>query len=81
MYPPGRNDSDELTYFLCFPEAPARWGISCVPLHLESILAGETAPGQKGITAFCIIFLSCNVFKNQRYKVSGNGHGETYLQI
>ena len=32
MYPLGTNDSDELTYFLCFPEAPGRWGISCVPL-------------------------------------------------
>ena len=35
MYPLRTNDSDELTYFLCFPEAPARWGISCVPLHLR----------------------------------------------
>ena len=50
MYPLRTNDSDELTYFLRFPEAPARWGISCVPLHLESVLAGETEPGQKGGT-------------------------------
>lgn len=65
MYPLGTNDSDELTYFLCFPEAPARWGISCVPLHLESVLAGETA-WAKGRNPPSALFSSPAMFARTR---------------
>lgn len=65
MYPLGTNDSDGLTYFLRFPAALARWGISCLHLHLEYILVEEAEPGQeREEMGFCIAFLSCNVCRN-----------------
>lgn len=70
MYPLGTN---ELTYFLCFPEAPARWGIGCVPLHLESVLAGETA-WAKGRNPPSALFSSPTVFARTRdTKCKGTG--------
>ena len=73
MYPLGTNDSDELTYFLCFPEAPARWGISFVPLHLESVLAGETA-WAKGRNPPSALFSSPAMFARTRdTKCKGTG--------
>lgn len=75
MCPLGTNDSDELTHFLCFPEAPARWGISCVHLYLEISPTRTDKPWAEGRrTGASALLTSLAMFTRKERFIE---HGET----
>ena len=69
VYPLGTNDSDELTHFLCFPAALARWRISCVHFHLEISLTRTDKPWkEERRTGTTMLLTSLTMFtRNERF--------------